>query len=45
MLRQADGTLLHASWDNALNAVAKGFTETIARHGPDSVAFYLPASC
>ncbi len=41
MLRQPDGTLLRSSWDNALDAVAKGFTETIAKHGPDSVAFYL----
>ena len=30
-----------ASWDVALGVVAARFTETIARHGPDSVAFYL----
>ncbi|MCO5066470.1 MAG: molybdopterin-dependent oxidoreductase [Rhizobiaceae bacterium] len=30
-----------ASWDNALALVAKRFTETIAEHGPDSVAFYV----
>ena len=29
------------SWDDALARVADGFTDTIARHGPDSVAFYL----
>ncbi|WP_416463512.1 molybdopterin-dependent oxidoreductase [Sphingomonas sp. VDB2] len=42
------GRLLHpvigskrASWDKALDLVAKRFRETIARHGPDSVAFYV----
>lgn len=29
------------SWDNALNTIAKRFSETIKEHGPDSVAFYL----
>jgi len=43
-----DGRLLHpmigkrrASWDRALTLVAQRFRETIARHGPDSVAFYV----
>ena len=43
-----DGRLLHpmigskrASWDKALDLVAKRFRETIARHGPNSVAFYV----
>ena len=43
-----DGRLLHpeiagqrASWDEALDLVAKRFGETIAEHGPDSVAFYV----
>ncbi|AEG49406.1 Nitrate reductase [Sphingobium chlorophenolicum L-1] len=42
------GRLLHpmigqkrASWDKALDLVAKKFRETIDRHGPDSVAFYV----
>lgn len=42
------GRLLHpmigkrrASWDKALDLVAKKFRETIERHGPDSVAFYV----
>ena len=42
------GRLLHpmigkrqASWDKALDLVAKRFRDTIARHGPDSVAFYV----
>ena len=43
-----EGRLLHpmigkrrASWDKALELVAKKFRDTIARHGPDSVAFYV----
>src|SRR3954467_10621644 len=43
-----DGRLLHpivqgrrASWDEALDRVAQGFSEIVARHGPDAVAFYL----
>ncbi|WP_159982430.1 MULTISPECIES: nitrate reductase [unclassified Novosphingobium] len=42
------GRLLHpmigdrrASWDKALDLVAKRFRDTIARYGPDSVAFYV----
>jgi len=30
-----------ASWDKALDLVARRFRETIDRHGPDSVAFYV----
>jgi assimilatory nitrate reductase catalytic subunit len=41
MLRQSDGTMARAGWDQALDAVADGFARTIAQHGPDSVAFYL----
>jgi assimilatory nitrate reductase catalytic subunit len=49
----AEGRLLHpmmrdnrepfrrASWDTALARVAAGFRDTIARHGPDSVALYV----
>src|SRR5918997_5394322 len=43
-----EGRLLHpmvrgarASWDEALDAVAGGFTRVIAEHGPEAVAFYL----
>ncbi len=43
-----DGRLLHpqinssqASWDEALDLVAEKFIDTIAEHGPDSVAFYV----
>ncbi|MFD1106301.1 molybdopterin-dependent oxidoreductase [Sphingobium olei] len=42
------GRLLHpmignrrASWDKALDLVARRFAETIERYGPDSVAFYV----
>ena len=30
-----------ASWDKAIRHVARKFADTIARHGPDSVAFYV----
>ena len=30
-----------ASWDEALDRVADRFSQTIARHGPDAVAFYV----
>jgi assimilatory nitrate reductase catalytic subunit len=43
-----EGRLLHpmigarrASWNEAIARVAGRFSETIARHGPDSVAFYV----
>ncbi|MFV7784656.1 molybdopterin-dependent oxidoreductase [Shewanella marisflavi] len=29
------------SWDEAISTVAEQFQQTIAKHGPDSVAFYL----
>ncbi|OBZ94431.1 nitrate reductase [Pararhizobium polonicum] len=43
-----DGRVLHpqingerANWDEALDLVAARFSQTIAEHGPDSVAFYV----
>ncbi len=43
-----DGRLLHpeicgrpASWDQALAAAANGLRDTLAAHGPNSVAFYV----
>ncbi|MEI9431590.1 nitrate reductase [Mesorhizobium sp. Cs1299R1N3] len=43
-----DGRLLHpqihgrgSSWDEALDLVASTFSQTIAEHGPDAVAFYV----
>ncbi len=32
---------VRASWDEALDHAAARFAETIERHGPDSVAFYI----
>jgi assimilatory nitrate reductase catalytic subunit len=34
-----------ASWDEALDLIARRFTETIAEHGPESVAFYVSGQC
>jgi assimilatory nitrate reductase catalytic subunit len=43
-----EGRLLHpeidgrrTTWDKAIRHVARKFADTIARHGPDSVAFYV----
>lgn len=43
-----EGRLLHpevegsrSNWETALSYVAKRFNETIQRHGPDAVAFYV----
>ncbi|CAN7694759.1 nitrate reductase [Mesorhizobium sp. LjNodule214] len=43
-----DGRLLHpeidgrrVGWDEALDRVASTFSQTIAEHGPDAVAFYV----
>lgn len=30
-----------ASWDEAIMSVARGFSDIIAKHGPESVAFYV----
>jgi len=40
-MREPGGSLRQAGWDEALDAVARGFADVIARHGPDSVAFYV----
>ncbi len=34
-----------ASWDDALGLIAARFKQTIATHGPDSVAFYVSGQC
>ncbi|MBX5229875.1 nitrate reductase [Rhizobium sp. NLR9b] len=43
-----DGRLLYpeisgerSGWEEALDLVARRFSETVAKHGPDSVAFYV----
>ena len=38
--RGADGKLERIGWDEALDLVAAEFRESIAQHGPDSVAMY-----
>jgi assimilatory nitrate reductase catalytic subunit len=35
------GALRQASWDAALDKVARGFGDIIAEHGPDAVALYV----
>jgi nitrate reductase NapA len=39
MIRK-NGKLERATWDEALDLVAKKFTEAVAQHGKDSIAFY-----
>ena len=34
-----------ASWDMALDLIARRFSDTISAHGPDSVAFYVSGQC
>ncbi len=34
-----------ATWDEALDAVAAGFRQTLAEHGPDAGPSMSPASC
>jgi assimilatory nitrate reductase catalytic subunit len=41
MVRGPDGTLAPVSWDVALDRVAQGISDTVARNGRESVAFYL----
>ncbi|MGA0561548.1 molybdopterin-dependent oxidoreductase [Ancylobacter sp. VNQ12] len=41
MARGMDGGLHRVGWGEALDRIANSFADTIARHGPDSVAFYL----
>src|SRR5262249_23084448 len=41
MLRQPEGTLARATWDDALDRVAGDIARIVAQHGPDAVAFYL----
>ncbi|WP_127090930.1 nitrate reductase [Aquabacter cavernae] len=41
MTRRADGRLARTGWDEALDHVAQGLRETLERHGPQAIAFYL----
>ncbi|WP_332879619.1 molybdopterin-dependent oxidoreductase [Massilia sp. S19_KUP03_FR1] len=38
---RVNGVLVDTSWDEALARVATTFTDIIAAHGPDAVAFYV----
>lgn len=40
-VREADGSLRQVSWDDALDKVASGFADIVAKHGPDAVALYV----
>jgi len=41
MMRDAEGRFHRASWDEALDRVAREFARIIARDGPNAVAIYL----
>lgn len=41
MMRARTGPLKRVSWAAALDRIAEGVNETIERHGPQAVAFYL----
>ena len=44
-LIRKQGELVEASWDEALDLVAKKLGETKDKSGPDSVAFFSSARC
>jgi formate dehydrogenase major subunit len=44
LIREGDG-FREASWDEALDLVARRFTEIKAQHGPDSLAFISSSKC
>ena len=40
-LRDKEGVLRQATWEDAIARVASGFASIVAEHGPDSVALYV----
>ncbi|GAB2843022.1 hypothetical protein GCM10027074_06930 [Streptomyces deserti] len=40
LVRSGDGTLVPASWDEALDRIAEGLSRTRAEHGPDAVGVF-----
>ena len=40
MVRNASGTLVRASWDDAMDVVVERFTDALATEGPDAVGIY-----
>jgi len=45
MMRNDDGTFREASWEEALDAVAKGLGGIKERHGPDALGFVSSSRC
>ncbi len=45
MRRTRSGSLERVSWDEAITRAAAVFRSIIARHGPDSVGFYVSGQC
>jgi predicted molibdopterin-dependent oxidoreductase YjgC len=45
LIRGADGALHEASWDDALEAAARGLLGVKARHGPDALGFVSSSRC
>jgi predicted molibdopterin-dependent oxidoreductase YjgC len=45
LIRDDDGKLQEASWDDALNRVAMGLQTVAEKSGPDSVAFLASSRC
>jgi anaerobic selenocysteine-containing dehydrogenase len=41
LLRQPDGSFREASWEEALDATARGIQDVVARHGPGAVTAYI----
>jgi predicted molibdopterin-dependent oxidoreductase YjgC len=45
LIRQPDGSLKEASWDEALEAAAKGLRAVADRHGADALGFVSSSRC
>lgn len=45
LIRQPDGTLKEATWEEAIQAVAKGLTGVRDAHGPDALGFVSSSRC
>ena len=45
LIRQSDGTLGEASWEEAIARAAAGLTEVRKRHGSDALGFISSSRC
>lgn len=45
LIRDASGVLREASWDEALDAAARGLKDVASRHGSDALAFISSSRC